>query len=289
MSDQIDPIDKQIQPEPNEKINILQLNNSLNIVNKKPSSNAVFIVPTTTEDNTSNNQLMNTFSPLTISTHDDKKPASNKLNLIPLNLNTQSSPIKIATTPIKSLNETTTKTILSPLVGSKKVIITSANNTVQTSNLITKTDNKPLISSFNARLPTTNTKIFTISTQNNLKSATQIPINASTTSQPNITSINTTSLSNNLNANANKIQYVKIVNTANNTQQIQMHQQTIPTTVSLTSSNNSNSSINSNKAIKITTISTNTNNNAITTTTTNNNANSSQSSHSTNMVNLLMI
>lgn len=274
MSDQIDPIDKQIQLEPNEKINILQLNNSLNIVNKKPSSNAVFIVPTTTattEDNTSTNQLMNTFSPLSISTHDDKKPASNKLTLIPLNLNTQSSPIKIATTPIKSLNETTTKTIVSPLVGSKKVIITSANNTAQTSNLITKTENKPLISSFNARLPTTNTKIFTISTQNNLKSATQLPINASTTSQANITSINTTSLSNN--SNANKIQYVKIVNTANNTQQIQMHQQTIPTTVSLTSSNISNSSINSNKAIKITTISTNTNNNAITTTTTNNTVN----------------
>jgi CCR4-NOT transcription complex subunit 7/8 len=287
MSDQTDTDDKLMDTTVSvsecTKTNVLQLNSSLNIISRKPSGNTVFIVPqqnTSTDDTESLSQLMSTFSPPSSALVDDKKIANNKLTLIPLNLNSQPSHSSIklsgSTTPVKSLNEPSMKAIISPVISSKKVIISTPssglNQAIKTTSVNLSASNsglndKPIVTPLNNRLSSaTNTKIFTISTQNNLKTLTQ---QSSTTNssnslpQQNISTINATSITN----NPNKIQYVKIVNTANNTQHIQMHQQTIPKTVTTTkpallATNN--------KAIKITTISANTNNNSIITTTTNN-------------------
>ena len=276
------------------KTNVLQLNSSLNIISRKPSGNAVFIVPqqnTSTDDNESINQLANNFSPPSSVLVDDKKIASNKLTLIPLNLNSQTShsPIKLpgSTTPVKSLNESSMKAIISPVIGSKKVIISTPSSGLSQTAIKTTSVNlsasnsgsgdKPIVTPFNNRLSVANnTKIFTISTPNNLKTLSQQPTvsnsgsssssSGNSLTQQNISTINATSITN----NPNKIQYVKIVNTANNTQHIQVHQQTIPTTVTPTKPTSLTAN---NKAIKITTITANTNNNSIITTTTNKNNN----------------
>ena len=220
------------------KTTTIQLNSSLNIIAKKPVTinSSIFTIPQQTESATSVsgiNQTPSTFSPPNINT--------NKITLIPLN----------NLTSIKTTSGTTVpnppKTFLSS--NTKKVFI----NTSQTTNLInpvtaifnqSPSGNDKTLNTLTLSKPTnTGTKILTLNSNSPANSSSIIqPISVQLNSPNN----NNNSTSSNSNTNTNKIQYVKIVNTGNNTQQLQVHQQTIPNNMT--------------KAIKITTISANNNN-----------------------------
>lgn len=168
----------------------IQLNNSLNIVTKKPtlpkSNNSVFIVPS------SNTTAVNSDN------------AHNKVTLMSLN----TSSISNDTTKIPSaLNSVGTlgnakNFITSPI--SKKIIINNnSNNLIAPGNAPTSS-----VNIVNKPASHPNTKIFTIAANSN-------------TNLVNTTNINTVGSS----FNTNKVQYVKILNTRNNPTNLQVQQQ----------------------------------------------------------------
>lgn len=215
-------------------LNIHSNNGSLNIVTKKTSNsgNSIFVVPSGLNTQTHLNNNNNNDTPSSNNTQ-------NKVTLVPLNSTSNDSS--------KLPNSLTTFTnsknyIASPI--SKKIVLNATN--IQSVNNTSSNSNNSSSGTVNliskpSVLNNSNTKIFTISTQNNI------------TSSPNI--VPSSNSASSLNS-PNKIQYVKIVNTANNGQQN-------------TSVSNQSPIQSGTKPIKITTISANTNTNAIITTTTN--------------------
>lgn len=209
--------------------------NILSTAIKKTNQNSIFIVPGQTSNPASSSNLTtvtlvnDTLTP----TNSSKQTStiSNKITLIPFNLNASKPTPSTTTTPIKIINDLTATsptqpktTIISSLSNAKKLIQINSNPTALSpirSNLLANLERSPQSS-------TTNTKIFTISNGGiNSKANSNIPI---------------TNTSNN-----NKIQYVKIVNTPQTSSGSLLSQQTnnVPTNTT---------------AIKITTISTNPNN-----------------------------
>ena len=188
----------------------IQLNPSLNIVMKKPpnvlsSNSSIFIVPS---QNQSANEASNLNQLINAFSPPNSEPKSNLTANKIINL------ASLKTTTVVPNSVTGTRNVLAG--NTKKVIINTSQSGCNPITPINSTaDNKAV-----------NTITLTKASSGSFSNSLNQPISVQLAT-----------------ANANKIQYVKIVNTGNNTQQVQMHQQTIPATI--------------NKAIKITTITSN--------------------------------